>query len=252
MPNYTKTRIKMKGISELPIFSEEDGEKFLDFNKIISMPKELNIEQGTITEDSTMYYLTEKCTIPVECLGAEELKIVKNVCGGLFSDNIKYLNSEFIKIMKYTVKLPNHKKNDLYEKGKTYVNNYKKYDGCVTWYDWRQKNWGTKWNSCSTDIIDKDTVEIQTAWSYPEPIIVKISQMCPDSVVEILWADEDMGYNSGCRFCKDGIFFKGGEYKNCSNESYEAYTSLFKESNCLYKDDKGNWKKRNCEDCSGC
>lgn len=76
--------------------------------------------------------------------------------------------------------------------------------------------------------------------------------MCPDSVVEILWADEDMGYNSGCRFCKDGIFFKGGEYKNCSNESYEAYTSLFKESNCLYKDDKGNWKKRNCEDCSGC
>lgn len=43
MPNYVKNRVVMEGIADLPLFIEVDGKKHFDFNRLIPMPKELEM-----------------------------------------------------------------------------------------------------------------------------------------------------------------------------------------------------------------
>jgi len=71
MPNNVKNIVKMKGILNLPLFVMEDVVKCFDFNKIIPMPKSLDIESGSMTKECIMYYLTNRCTIPVGCIGGK-------------------------------------------------------------------------------------------------------------------------------------------------------------------------------------
>ena len=74
MPNWVKNIVKMPGIVNLPLFSEEDGATDFDFNKLIPMPVELNMESGSMTERFIVYFLTERCTIPIQ-----DLDPIKNV-----------------------------------------------------------------------------------------------------------------------------------------------------------------------------
>ena len=51
------------------------------------------------------------------------------------------------------------------------------------WYNWRNTNWGTKWNAYEVEINwdeeYKECIEInfQTAWSPPEPIYFKLDEI---------------------------------------------------------------------------
>jgi hypothetical protein len=53
----------------------------------------------------------------------------------------------------------------------------KKY-GAKDWYDWKCKNWGTKWNSIDTEIIEDEreglTYTFNTAWDCPREIVFKL------------------------------------------------------------------------------
>lgn len=69
----------------------------------------------------------------------------------------------------------------------------KKY-GENNWYDWSIKNWGTKWNAFEP-VIDGNYVFFLTAWSFPEPVIRKLSEMFPDVYFVWEYADEDIGNN---------------------------------------------------------
>lgn len=60
-----------------------------------------------------------------------------------------------------------------------------------------------------------------------------------------------MGYNSGYEYF-EGEDYSWVEYDAESNEAYETYVKLWGECNCLYKDDSGNWRKKNCNECEGC
>lgn len=82
------------------------------------------------------------------------------------------------------------KKNDLYEKGKIYVDNYLNY-GATTWYDWCCQNWGTKWNAGNTEAFGNDAVTFETAWCSPEPVIKKLSEMYPDKRIDVTAYNED-------------------------------------------------------------
>ena len=63
----------MKGITKLPLFKQENGIKNFDFNNIIPMPNSLNIDTDAIGE-SILYYLTERCVVPLEFLDVEKTK----------------------------------------------------------------------------------------------------------------------------------------------------------------------------------
>lgn len=116
MPNHVKNVVKMEGITNLPLFVEEDGKRCFDFNKIILMPESLNIESGSMTDECAMYYLTEKCTIPVGCLDAEKMKTVKGIIGNLFSKQEDWLREIFNRAMTRAYKETEAKKTEMYEK----------------------------------------------------------------------------------------------------------------------------------------
>jgi hypothetical protein len=69
------------------------------------------------------------------------------------------------------------------------------------WYGWSVTYWGTKWNgySASWEELGDGRVRLifDTAWSHPEPVVTALSEKFPDEVLEVQWADEDLGYNLG-------------------------------------------------------
>ena len=251
MPNHVKNIIKMEGICNLPLFREEDGKKCFDFNTIIPMPESLNIESGSMTDECIIYYLTERCTIPVSCIGEEKLEKARQTVHNMFSKSDEWLRTVFERVMERAYKAGESERSKMSQKGQTYVSNYEKY-GCTTWYDWCCKFWGTKWNAYSNEQESEDTISFETAWSNPEPVMLKLSEMYPEATIEHWWADEDMGSNDGYRVYRGGEIVEGDYYDSCSNEAYDTYIQCWGETNCLYKDEDGNWKHHDCENCNGC
>lgn len=126
--------------------------------------------------------------------------------------------------------------------------------GSNNWYDWRIANWGTKWNAYDAN-IDKinNVIEFDTAWSCPLGVFDKLAELCYEHNVSFTgkWADEDTGYNVGVfeSDCdRDEYWFSYEYIENCSDEAYEIYMDL-KRSNCLGKDENGNWVHYDCDNC---
>lgn len=251
MPNHVKNVVKMEGITNLPLFVEEDGVRCFDFNKMIPMPESLKIESGSMTDECIMYYLTDRCEVPVGCLDEEKKEIAKKLVNNMFSEQEEWLRKIFYRAMERAYKKSEAEKVEMYENGKIYLNNYVNY-GCTTWYEWCTKNWGTKWNAYSNEQRDENTIEFETAWSNPEPVMLKLSEMYPDVTIEHWWADEDMGSNDGYRVYRGGSIVEGDYCDSCSSEAYETYAYCWGESECIYKDDEGEWQRRNCSECHGC
>jgi len=72
--------------------------------------------------------------------------------------------------------------------------------GAVGWYDWSVINWGTKWNAyyCQgKKYLDSIFIDFHTAYSPPEPVYVKMSEILHKEVPEIeLYArGVDEGYD---------------------------------------------------------
>ena len=184
MPNITTNTIKMEGICHLPLFDDKGN---FDFNKIIPMPPSLDVECGSITDQAIVCYLTEKGTIPVDDLDYKKVGLLVKSLKSYFKNSLDMAKEIFIEINKISSA---GQKNYLYEKGKIYVDNYLRY-GATTWYDWCCQNWGTQWNAGNTDFSGNDMVTFQTAWSTPEPVIKKLSEMYPDIRIEVTAYDED-------------------------------------------------------------
>src|SRR4051794_27099727 len=68
--------------------------------------------------------------------------------------------------------------------------------------DWELKNWGCKWGSCNTWIVDEDPgsiiYEFDTAWSPPLQFIATVAKQRPTLTFTLAY-DE-----AGC--CLSGIF----------------------------------------------
>ncbi len=63
------------------------------------------------------------------------------------------------------------------------------------WYDWRLRNWDTKWDAYDVAITDDDPdcleIEFETAWSPPEAICHAIREQYPDLAVS--WFFDEPG-----------------------------------------------------------
>jgi len=56
----------------------------------------------------------------------------------------------------------------------------KKQHGFDNWYDWSIMNWGTKWNSCNTEVELNENVlnyTFETAWDAPREIVRALEHM---------------------------------------------------------------------------
>lgn len=71
--------------------------------------------------------------------------------------------------------------------------------------DFARKHWGTKWNACDASAdVDAGTAEFDTAWSCPNPVFEALSKKFPDDLIEVTFADEDIGSNCGTFSLKAG------------------------------------------------
>lgn len=86
--------------------------------------------------------------------------------------------------------------------------------GADNWYDWSVKNWGTKWNTGSVRKTGVNSVEFDTAWSTPKPVIKALSKKY-HTRVDVYYADEDLGNNCGHYIYNDGRLEKNskGDYE---------------------------------------
>lgn len=247
MPNWVRNVVKGKGIHNLPIFTkdEETGKDEFDFEKIIPRPESLNVVSGSCEEISIMYYLTERCTVPLACLSDEKKETLSKLVKNRFARDKDWKQEIFQRAMVQAFEKREEEEEEIYQAGKTYVENYQNY-GHTTWYGWNIANWGTKWNAHDTEKLDKDTIVFDTAWSAPVPVIEQLSKMSPEIAIKHWYADENMGSNTGCITYRAGIIVAGFDYDSCSNEAYETYIKCWGESQCLYKDEDGLWQHHDC------
>ena len=171
MPNWVRNNISFYGdeneIERLRSKVRSPDSAF-DFNQIVFMPESLNIEDGSSSR------------IAIACYRAYENN--KKSCKEYDENQAAWVKEKTFE--------------EWVQIGKVYADNEKQY-GYATWYDWRIANWGTKWPA--TDPVWKSATKVSfdTAWSPPVRIYDQLAKMFPSVVMEIEYADEDMGCGCG-------------------------------------------------------
>ena len=196
MPNWVENHVFYDGDEEEiqamleNIKNDEFGKGTIDFNKIIPMPESLKIESGTRTDK-----------------GVEAIKeYLDGLTGPILKEKFDF--EGFIAFLnKHADEITDDNDKENWKLGVTAVSNIHEY-GSPTWYEWAVSNWGTKWNACGyepdTDYSDNGMIWLQTAWSAPDPIYQKLSELYPNIEFKCQWADEDLGSNCGERTYKNG------------------------------------------------
>lgn len=97
--------------------------------------------------------------------------------------------------------------------------------GFIHWHDWNVANWGTKWNAFEQEKVGSRVIEFETAWSGAGKVIEGLIEKFPDLSIELKWADEDTGSNTGILKSLDGKPYYW-QPKNQSNDAYELSFDL--------------------------
>lgn len=191
MPNWVMNKLTFTGdendIKEL-LNSIQGPEDCFDFNTIIPMPEELQVESGSITKESVM-------AVIIRILESQELGYFVNT-----KDIILQLSTLF----HHKIEQTKEKDPEILKNGLNYISNLINY-GHMTWYDWCIEHWGTKWNACGADLVDDSTIIFRTAWSAPHPVIEELAKAFPSVNITHEWADEDIGNNCGVHDYMDGV-----------------------------------------------
>ena len=204
---------------DFPKFKEllvVEGE--VDFNKLIPMPKELNIESGAYTyyETDTLKDVILKCLR--ERVGLKEMP-----------------NEQFIEVLF---------KNEHFRNIIKGYHNTLKY-GSKDWYDWCYNMWGTKWNAHDSE-IGEDFIAFQTAWGEPYGIYAELGKHID---FKVKYEDECLGCNFGAYEYKNGkkidiVVYndrdkettnigKGYAISGCTEAELDEYLKDLKENNNL-------------------
>lgn len=205
MPNHITNRLIIKAdnqkvekvIEFLKGEPYNDGSlRYIDFNKIVSIPEGLNIESSTLGEDGMNY---------------------------LIAKQKKYFRSpQDLEAVKRFERLGD----DLQEKaliiGRQYLHNIADY-GFKDWYDWCIEYWGTKWNAYDQRYEEPNIIWFNTAWNGVIGLICKLSEIFPDVEFDYSYADEDTGNNTGRGTIINGV----SDISSLLNQSGEAYELAF-------------------------
>ena len=177
MPNWCQNEVSIYGDKEdikklkAEVFTIDKNNKqpYLDFNKVIPMPKELD---NTISPPTVV---------------SEAFIRMKDVLKANPSIQSIWLGDRQVKRDRWSEQY-------ITESQSEYM---KKTFGADNWYDWSVKNWGTKWNinGDSIDYYDEDEDRIElhfdTAWSPPSEICEVLREKYED--IDITWFYREEG-----------------------------------------------------------
>lgn len=85
------------------------------------------------------------------------------------------------------------------------------------WYNWRLKNWGTKWNASNAELDgSRDLIRFETAWSPPIPVILRASEMFDNTKFILSYWESGMG------FCGHFVAENGKVIHEMVDENYQG------------------------------
>ena len=216
MPNHVTNIIEIKGdparVKALfeAVKSDEYGLGSIDFNKLVPMPPELNIEEGSRTDCGLNAY-------------RDFIEV--------YTFNGKKEDFDLLNIPQKSEQAFLRVRSDIdrntWDLGRKAFRN-EQIHGAATWYKWRIKNWGTKWNAYGYESgvqSDGHSLRFWSAWAPPQPVIAQLSEMYPDLDFVHQFADEDIGHNCGEDEYHNGSLC--GEYRPAGVEAVEYANSLW-------------------------
>ena len=202
MPNYVKNVLSVENCNERrfnQICEFVKSEKSLfDYNKIIPMPEDLDLEEGSANEffKNLVLKYAGRYAVP---------ELISFDCG---------ITADELTTARRYIENPREPGNmsdldilhEALQRGHQYLENRKRY-GAETWYFWCSAHWGTKWNNLDNVIIPEGEMqwEFNTAWCPPLPVIRVLSQMFPEVRFVLRYADENLGQNCGLVEYLDGV-----------------------------------------------
>ena len=232
MPNWVRNKIMVGRPSTISIikekycFVDEDtNELKFDFNKLIPMPDEMNIEFSSRSDHALMLYMTRICP-EVDYYGKKEDKVTKKKFNELNDELGKHMmvNTNLVCSKDELKDLLTKYKDDedfLLDLGKKEVNNVMNY-GCLNWYEWAIKNWGTKWNSTNLDIdVDGKCMTFDTAWDPATPVFVELTKQMPEVKFAMLYSDEEIGCHVGYMLAHGGNVDFEGSFPDQTMDAYK-------------------------------
>ncbi len=177
MPNHVTNWVHISGdpqkLADLKA-RLNTGETEFDFNAIIPRPPSLDITSGTSTD--------------------EGMAALSDQYFARYGYGDEWMEKRFDGKVKTRQDLENYLKEhrpDSLREGQIALDNLKQY-GVKDWYDWGCREWGTKWNAYSVELLAENKNELfyrfDTAWSSPTPIFDAIVN--EGFEVDVFWSDE--------------------------------------------------------------
>lgn len=249
MPNWVTNRIKLDGPPDQArkfwdaVLDENSN---VDFEKIIPMPKELMLVQGSCMYNA-IYAALREDGVP----SSEAAMKSGALCGASAlekwrSDMMSDADANVAHEIVYDSSTHPDTYADYVLYGRAYLKN-KELCGHMTWYDWCLENWGTKWNACDTRSCDGWTY-FDTAWSDPEGIINRLPFVlenlgCDDLELTWEWAEEQ-GFYAGrykYKYVSDDRCVSGfcviREYWESDEDAYAMCESILGYSSATMEED---------------
>ena len=214
MPNHIINKVTLKGGNfkeVLDFIKIDDTDKkcnTIDFDKIIPMPKSLEIESGSNSDLALKYVLS--------LMEKENPERAKNILD-LWNKDKFYPITEIV-FTESQISRIDEKRDEMLSLGNTMINNLINY-GYVDWYGWRNKYWNTKWGAYDFKEGEENQIIFCTAWSAPIPIYTTLCKMFPNITFDIEYADENIGYNSAHIVLKDEEVLTYIEYNDADADA---------------------------------
>jgi len=185
----------------------------IDFNKLLPMPKELDMEAGSRTDRGLKlvqeyHHALTDLEQQKPALSLKDYAEAVRQCEGLYRGQRMADPA-------------------MWALGEQAYNNIQRF-GSPTWYGWCTRNWGTKWNAYGFQPLEQnsDTMEFFTAWNSVPKIITLLSRKYPEQTITYRWADEDIGHNVGEMTLKGGEVIDSNVPEGGSREAYEMAAEI--------------------------
>ncbi len=198
--------------------SDDNKGPFIDFNKIVSVPEELNFHMSSdlnfvhtlLFGELPRLFFDQK---EDEDYGENETDEVED---SLLKDfePIKQLQKKF-------KELSDDKKREGLEMAIKYQSIFEKY-GTMDLEEWRMKNWGTHRNAFNQSLTTENTIEFLTEEDSAKEVIIKLSEIFPHAVFNLFVMDPEYQMNSKMG---DGFYIicysiSNGEFTYCHMNEY--------------------------------
>jgi hypothetical protein len=199
------------------IKSDEYGIGSIDFNKLIPMSAELAIESSSRSDNGLDIYTEFKKINPL--ITASWINTVSE------EDEVGITRGL---LRKYRAVIKNDP--ERIALGEKCYNNIENH-GAPSWYMWRIKNWGSKWNAYGFEDMapfdpDSNRICFYTAWSSVPQVIGKIAEMAPSAALTYRYADEDLGVNIGVLEYRNGKLDREYHPDVMSKEAYKLAADI--------------------------